>query len=245
MIVLYLPHRVSNDALCIATSSGFEPHPVERIKPPHNGKGLNPQYIDQFTKLSLWTLDTLGIRALVYLDADTLVVNNFDEIFAMPYRFAAVPDVWDGARGFTLEFNAGVLFLRPDSAVFRRMVASLATAKFPAKYAEQAFLNQFFAADAVRLPLVYNGNLMTKKRSPEIWAAMRDTMRVIHYTMTKPFVGPHPRYERIPLKRLPHRVSEATHEWGGIYTEEVELWGRMWEATRTTYAEEMDKCGQF
>ena len=242
MLVLYFPSQISPSALCLATSSGFDPHPVERISPPHDGKGLNPHFIDQFTKLHLWTLDTLGIRALVYIDADTLVTHNFDEVFSLPYRFAAAPDVWGDWRGFTLEFNAGVMFLRPDSAVFNHMLEELPNARFPAQFAEQAYLNQYFAADAVRLPLVYNGNLAAKMRHPRLWESMHDQMRVIHYTMTKPFVGPHPDYKRLPIDQLPERVSEAAEEYHGMFREEVEFWGKMWEETRSTYARELDRC---
>lgn len=242
MIVLYLPHKISPSALCIATSSGFQARPVDRISPPRGGKKISQQYMDQFTKLSLWTLDTIGIRSLVYLDADTLVMHNFDEIFSMPYRFAAIPDVWEDWRGYTLEFNAGVLFLRPDSAVFAHMMAALPAARFPLQYAEQAYLNQYFAADAVRLPLMYNGNLAAKDRFPQLWAGMRDTIRVIHYTMVKPFVGAHPGYTPVPVDAIPARVAEAAGELDGVYREEVELWGSVWEETRMAYERELDQC---
>ncbi|KAF7792736.1 hypothetical protein EIP86_003834 [Pleurotus ostreatoroseus] len=242
MIVLYFPSKISPSSLCLATSSGFVPHAVDRISPPNGGKKINPHFIDQFTKLSLWSLDTIGVRSLVYLDADTLVVRNFDEIFGMPYRFAAVPDVWGDKRGFTLEFNAGVLFLRPDSTVFEHMINQLPTARFPEQFAEQAYLNQYFAADAVRLPLVYNGNLAAKGRFPKLWEGMRDTMRVIHYTMVKPFVGPYPDYALVPIDQLPERVEAAAQDYHGRYREEVELWGAAWEETRSVYARELDHC---
>ncbi|KAF7792737.1 hypothetical protein EIP86_003835 [Pleurotus ostreatoroseus] len=241
-IVLYLPHKISPSALCLATSSGFQPRPVERISPPHGGKKISQQFIDQFTKLSLWTLDTIGIRRLVYLDADTLVMHNFDEIFGMPYRFAAVSDVWEDWRGYTLEFNAGVLFLRPDSAVFQHMMSELPTARFPLQYAEQAYLNQYFAADAVRLPLMYNGNLAAKHRFPQLWEGMRNTIRVIHYTMVKPFVGAAPQFTPVPIDKLSERVKEAAEEFDGAYREEVELWGNVWEETRMAYARELEHC---
>ncbi|TCD66735.1 hypothetical protein EIP91_000976, partial [Steccherinum ochraceum] len=121
LLVLYLPDRVSPHALCLATASGFEPHPVARIPPPHRGRGVYAHFLDQFTKLNVWTLDALGVKSLVYLDADTLVRRNFDELFALPFAFAAVPDVFPTGQGFALSLNAGVLVLRPSTAVFHDM----------------------------------------------------------------------------------------------------------------------------
>jgi len=48
-------------------------------------------------------------------------------------------------------------------------------------------LNHYFGAQAVRLPYAYGGNLAIKERSPEMWEAMQKDMRIIHYTLGKPF----------------------------------------------------------
>lgn len=122
---------------------------------------MNPHFIDQYTKLFLWTLDTSPgtITIAVYLDSDTLVLQNFDELFSLPYNFAAVPDVW-----FTTSFNAGVMLLRPDTRLYHQMLEGLSVARYPHEYAKQAFLNQFFATDVLRLPFAYNGNIALKDR---------------------------------------------------------------------------------
>ncbi|KAI0691102.1 nucleotide-diphospho-sugar transferase [Cytidiella melzeri] len=227
MIVLYFPEKVSSVALCMATISGFEPVAVSRIAPPGHGKGIHTHFLDQFTKLSLWSLDKLDITSLVYLDADTLVLHNFDELFQLPYAFAAGPDVWGDQRGLTLEFNAGVLFLRPNTAVYEHMLAVLSTARFPLYFAEQAFLNQYFAGSTLTLPPIYNGNLAMKLRYPELWAGMQSELRVVHYTMVKPFVTP--QFGGMEVDKVADRVSEAEGNDGGRYREEVVMWGNMWE----------------
>lgn len=242
LIMLYIPSQVSASALCLAASSGFVPHPVARIPPPANGSGIEPRFADQYTKLTLWTLDALPepVRALVYVDADALVLRNFDELFAAPWAFAAVPDVYTDARGFTTSFNAGVMLVRPDSALFAAMRAALPAARFPRRMAEQAFLNQFFATDALRLPYAYNGNLALKERAPAVWHGIRTEMRIIHYTLIKPFVSKH--WGAVPLDRMQRRVDEAARAKGGMFREEMLLWGRMWEETRTVYAQRLDEC---
>lgn len=242
LLLLYIPSQVSAEALCVASASGFEPHPVERIEPPHNGSGIGVRFVDQYTKLRLWTLDTLPqpVRAALYIDADCLVTRNFDELFALPYSFAAVPDVWTNAKGWVTEFNAGVMFLRPDTQLFHAMVADLAEARFPHDYAEQAFLNQYFATDVMRLPYAYNGNLAIKERMPAVWEGIRDEMRIIHYTLIKPFVTN--KYEAVPFNRMQERVQEASRIKGGMFRAEILLWGDVWNETRETYSPQLEQC---
>lgn len=109
LLLPYLEERVSANTLCVVRAAGWEPHPVTFIPPPHHGEGVHPRFGDQYTKLNIWTFDQLGIESLVYLDADTLVLRNFEELFELGFSFAAVPDVYGGRRGFIISFNAGVL----------------------------------------------------------------------------------------------------------------------------------------
>ena len=62
------------------------------------------------------------------------------------------------------------------------MRAALGVARYPRGFAEQALLNVFFAADMLRLPFTYNGNITIKDRTPAMWEGIRDDMRIIHYT---------------------------------------------------------------
>ncbi|EKM50577.1 glycosyltransferase family 8 protein [Phanerochaete carnosa HHB-10118-sp] len=242
LVLLYIPSKVSAEALCLATSSGFVAYPVERIPPPADGRGMLKHFADQYTKLRLWSLDALPdpITSLVYIDSDTLVLRNFDELFSLPYNFAAAPDVWLGQRGFTLDFNAGVVFLRPDSELFDSMLAALEVARYPPGWAEQAFLNQYFATDVLRLPLAYNGNIAIKRRAPKVWDSLQDEMRVVHYTMAKPFLSRSGK--GVPLDHLEERVRAAAEEHEGLYREEVLQWGDMWREARRVYADELRKC---
>ncbi|GJE99555.1 glycosyltransferase family 8 protein [Phanerochaete sordida] len=245
MIMMYIPSQISPEALCLATASGFVAHPVERIAPPGSGRGIRKQFVDQYTKLRLWTLDTLSepVRRAVYIDSDTLVLHSLDELFALPYAFAAGPDVWAGDPGFTLAFNAGVLFLRPDSALFGSLVAALGVARYPPAFAEQAFLNQFFATDVLRLPLAYNGNLAIKQRAPKVWESLQDELRVLHYTVNKPFLYDSSR--PVPLDRLADRVRESAEEYKGVFREEMLMWGDMWRETRRVYSDKLRECMIF
>jgi inositol phosphorylceramide glucuronosyltransferase 1 len=226
LLLAYLDGRVSSQALCIARAVGWEPIAVPFIPPPHNGRGIHYRFHDQYTKLNIWGLDKLGIEQAVYLDGDTLVRRNFDELFDTPFNFAAVPDMFGDKRGFIINFNAGVIAFRPSSAVLKVMKQQIETAKFPLDQAEQSFLNLFFATNVLRLPYAYNANLAIKGLSPAMWAGMKDEMRIVHYSLTKPFLNDHsessPRILTEEMQR--EAISRAAEKDGGMFAEEVGWW---------------------
>ena len=243
-LMMYIPEQVSPRGLCLASATGFEPQPVERIAPPDDGKGVYQHFIDQYTKLRLWELDeTAGARGVVYLDADTLVMRNFDELFGLPYNVAATPDVYTNRKGFVVQFNAGVLFLRPSRAVFRDIVDQIPTARYWRHEAEQALLNTFYAKDVVRLPYVYNANLAIKARSPGMWEGIKRDIRVIHYTMVKPFTRDNKNYALVPMGELAANARRrGKSEFGGIFAEEMETWAQAWKETYAMYGEKLENC---
>ena len=238
-LVFYLPDKVSARALCVARAAGWEPVEIARIAPPR--AGAHRHFLDQFSKLRLWTLDARGFRAVVYLDADTLVRRPLDELFRLPHAFAAVPDVYAGARaaGYGLAFNAGVLVLRPDSALFADMLAKSASARYPALEAEQAFLNLYFGAEALRLPYAYNANLAIRERTPALWDALQTEMRVLHFTKIKPFLQGD--YAEVPMDQLAENAARVARR-KPLYKKEAQEWVDAWEATRAAYGDEFARC---
>ena len=235
--MIYLPDKTSPRAVCIASASGFTPHPVARIPPPH--PGVHRHFLDQYSKLQLWDLERQGVKSLVYLDADTLVYRNFDELFSLPYRFAAVPDVYLDERGFSSGFNAGVLFLRPSREVLKDMVSKIATANYPAEDAEQSFLNHYFGKEALRLPYTYNGNLAIKKRTKAMWEDLKESVHVVHYTLVKPFLQGD--YAEVPLAEL-ERNAERVARRKPLWKDDAREWIEAWRATKEAYGAEFEKC---
>ncbi|EJF56837.1 nucleotide-diphospho-sugar transferase [Dichomitus squalens LYAD-421 SS1] len=236
-LLYYLPDKVSERALCIATVSGWEPVRIERIAPPF--RGVHRHFLDQYSKLHLWTLDQRGYQSVMYVDSDTIVRRNFDEVFRLPYTFAAVPDVYTDSQGYVTAFNAGVMFLRPDTELFHDMVSKIATAHYPAEQAEQAFLNHYFGAEVLRLPYAYNGNLAIKKRTPKLWTALQDEMRIMHLTMAKPFLQGD--YAEVAMDQL-ERNAERVARKKPVFKEEIAEWVEAWLETRRTYASKLVKC---
>ncbi|KAH9852751.1 nucleotide-diphospho-sugar transferase [Lenzites betulinus] len=241
-VALYIPEQVSARGLCIASATGFTPRPVARIAPPNDGRGIYHHFVDQYTKLRIWELESMGARGVVYLDADTLALRNFDELFTLPFQLAAVSDVYEGRKGFTLGFNAGVLFLRPSVAVFREMLARIGGGGFGLHEAEQSFLNTFFGAEVARLPYAYNANLAIKMRAPKLWAGMRNEMRVVHFTMVKPFTRDNKAYTLVPMEDLEANARARSVEEGRDFTDEMELWAENWHETYAIYGDKLRAC---
>jgi hypothetical protein len=239
-IVLYLPEKVSNYTLCRVKSAGWELLPAEYIPPPDGGKDIFWRFLDQYTKLRLWTLDRppTSLKSIVYLDADTLVKRNFDELFDIPFVFSAAPDVYLDNRGFSIGFNAGVLAIKPDSAVFDDMITKISSKDYKHNDAEQGFLNLYYGQQALRLPHVYNGNLAIKTKSRRYWDAIQDQMRIVHFTLTKPFdivprcggeEGACTVEEIWDTERHKSFVETAKLDRDGNFTQEIEWWETVYD----------------
>jgi glycogenin glucosyltransferase len=104
------------------------------------------------TKFHVWTLT--HYERLVYLDADTLVLQNIDSLFEVQADFAAAPDV-----GWPDCFNSGVFVCRPSMDTYRRLLDKTAeVGSFDG--GDQGILNDFFSDWSIspnaRLPFVFN-----------------------------------------------------------------------------------------
>ncbi|KAF7984692.1 hypothetical protein HWV62_12982 [Athelia sp. TMB] len=262
--------RVSPAALCVARASGWELHPVPLIPAPNGGHGVYHRFLETFTKLQIWGFDApdVGVEQVVYLDADTLVRRNFDELFALPWGLGAVPDVYANHKGFALSFNSGVLSLRTSSAALEemRLVLDVLAAEGGREHghrhghdavqlgeADQSFLNAYYGANVVRLPYVYNANLAIKERSPELWEAMvmHDEMRVVHYTLVKPFVdvakvdaerGDESQLKVVLGEQLKRINENAKRERGGIFRNEMGWWWDAYESMMSERGSEIRQC---
>ncbi|KAJ7200901.1 glycosyltransferase family 8 protein [Mycena rebaudengoi] len=245
LLLPYLENQVSEKALCLTRAVGWEPYAVPLIRPPHGGRGIDPHFKNLYTKLNIWAFDTKGIDRAVFLDADTLVWRNFEELFDSPFSFAAVPDVYGAgdARGFSLTFNSGMMAFTPSSRVLVGMIRVLEDAAYPSIQADQGFLNHYFGAAAMRLPYVYNANLAIKARSPVLWERLKDEMRVVHYTGVKPFLHDTvPEDVMLSLVQVEEAMTQAEARGGGLFVEEVRWWREAYERMMQVKGREIRAC---
>lgn len=191
---------------------------VREVEPIRPAGGLadsyaNARFAEVWTKLAVWRLTEFD--RIVFLDADMLVTQNMDELFALdladdqiaachacrcnPNRIRSYPASWtpencaytDSRTGDEADYlNAGFLVLRPDVGVFADLMAELAAVADLAAYpfAEQDFLNEHFRGRWVPLPYVYNALKTLPFQHPSLWDS--SAVKNIHYIIDKPWQQP-------------------------------------------------------
>lgn len=147
LILLFISNRLNQSTLNRCQEAGWHLWAVDRIDPPRFAI-IYPRFRDQYTKLRIWSL--INYDRVLYLDADTLVVRDINELFTgtifeddQDGLLAAVEDVWQGQIG--PNFNAGVLLIRPNQTIFEDMLVKMHNmAAYGSYWAEQGFLNWYF-----------------------------------------------------------------------------------------------------
>lgn len=145
-------------------------------------KGNKPAFhtpLDNFAKLRLWQMD---YDAVVFLDADTLVLKNIDKLFAYP-EFCAAPNVYESLADFH-RMNSGVFTARPNPATFDAMLARLDQPDAFWRRTDQTFLQAFFP-DWHGLPVFMNMLQYVWFNMPALWNW--DDIHVLHFQYEKPW----------------------------------------------------------
>ena len=184
-VVLATPD-ISDAARARLTKQGWLIRDVAAIDNPSIDHVLFARFANVFTKLRAWEL--VEFDRVVLLDADTLVLQNVDELFDRP-GFAAAPDIFLPDR-----FNSGVMVLQPSETTFRRMVAALAVAE-TYDGGDQGFLNTFYPdwyAMPVqhRLPVGYNmAHFLYQflRGHSVLKASLERETKIVHYMVQKPW----------------------------------------------------------
>jgi glycogenin glucosyltransferase len=189
-LVLLATPDVPEEVTARLASTGWEVRRVEPLDNPlHERELLFARFRCTFTKLRAFGLE--DIEKAVFLDADTLVLKNIDELFDRP-DFSAAPDFFMPDR-----FNSGVMVLAPSPARFAAMEKILHES---AAYdgGDQGFLNEFFADwwamdEAHRLPARYNMHHFVFQflaARPSLRKRFLDEVKIVHYTLQKPWMTP-------------------------------------------------------
>ena len=188
-MVLLATQDVSQGARARLSKQGWQIRDVEAIEnPTAESQLLYPRFANVFTKLRGWELT--DFERIVMLDADTLVLQNIDELFERTW-FAAAPDFLLPDR-----FNSGVMVLDPSKETFRKMISELAIS---GTYdgGDQGFLNTFYSdwyAMPVqhRLPIGYNMAHFIYaflRGHPSLRGKLENEAKVVHYMVQKPWLA--------------------------------------------------------
>jgi lipopolysaccharide biosynthesis glycosyltransferase len=176
---------------------------VHLIEPARSSDVTFARFKQQFTKLHVWNFDVF--ERIVYIDSDALVVDDISALFKQTGPLAGVKD-WE--RGAIRDhFNMGVFSLAPNRSEFERLdYARLHERSYRLSMAEQGLLNHVYNGtngdiDMIQeLPFDYNGNVAAAVQAPEFWREHRASVKVLHFTWIKPFIGDykaHPAYARL------------------------------------------------
>ena len=92
----------------------------------------------------------------------------------------------------------------------------------------------------LKLPYAYNANLAIKARSRALWDGIRQDIRVVHYTLVKPFISK--KWGTVPIADMRDRVKEVARSYKGLFRDEMHYWGKMWDETMSTYADRIAQC---
>jgi len=173
-----------------------------------------------FTKLHCWLLDQY--EKCVFLDADTLVMQNVDDLFNRE-ELSASPDA-----GWPDCFNSGVFVYRPSRVTFDALVEfALTHGSFDG--GDQGLLNMFFkdwATDsAKRLPFTYNVVSQAFYSYLPAFLWFNKDIKIVHFIgAVKPW---HHAYERT-LRRVQEQPATGHNAvylqlWWDIFTRDVEV----------------------
>ncbi|CAL8079049.1 unnamed protein product [Calicophoron daubneyi] len=130
-----------------------------------------------FTKLHCWRLTQY--KKAVFMDADTLVIQNVDDLFERD-EFSAAPD-----PGWPDCFNSGVFVYRPSLDTYKKLLDfAVHTGSFDG--GDQGLLNLFFSDWATKdirfhLPFIYNVVSVAFYSYLPALTRFRDRVRVVHF----------------------------------------------------------------
>lgn len=169
-------------------------------------KGEKPRFhtpLDNFAKLRLWQMT--DYVSVVFLDADTLVLQNIDTLFDYP-QFCAAPNVYEGLADFH-RMNSGVFTARPSKETYEAMLTELDQPDMFWRRTDQTFLEHYFP-DWHGLPVTYNMLQYVWFNMPQLWRW--SSVKVLHYQYEKPWQVPHPKADQLaPLINLWHQYLDG------------------------------------
>ncbi|KAE8707799.1 Inositol phosphorylceramide glucuronosyltransferase 1 [Hibiscus syriacus] len=190
-MVALVTNGVSDYSKELLKADGWIVEPTSLLKNPNQARAK--RYWGVYTKLKIYNMTTYN--KVVYLDADTIVVKNIEEVFKCQ-KFCA--NLKHSER-----MNAGVLVVEPSDAVFKDMLSKVDTL-YSYTGGDQGFLTSYYsnfpnaqlfdpnipeevmksrpAPQMERLSILYNADAGLSFINNK-WKVDKSDFRVIHYTI--------------------------------------------------------------
>jgi len=186
-----------------------------------------------FTKLHCWCL--VQYTKCVFLDADTMVIRNSDDLFDRS-EFSAAPDA-----GWPDCFNSGVFVYEPSRDTFNNLMTH-ATTQGSFDGGDQGLLNSFFSNWATQdiskhLPFLYNMTANATYTYQPAFKHYGHNVRIVHFIGTsKPW---HIKFDNQgqPQPRLyEEHISQFLQQWWNIFHADVKpIMAKMGETSSESF----------
>eukprot|EP01064_Diplonema_japonicum_P025597 TRINITY_DN36_c5_g1_i1.p1 TRINITY_DN36_c5_g1~~TRINITY_DN36_c5_g1_i1.p1 ORF type:complete len:315 (+),score=61.06 TRINITY_DN36_c5_g1_i1:81-1025(+) len=163
---------------------------VNRLPPPDE-EATFKHFRDQFTKFALWEMAELD--TILYLDADTYIVGDITPLLTTKLegkKMGAGRDFMKNRGGWVDTFNMGVFLIHPNTADYNELITyhrGDRPLEYNKHWSEQAFLNALWKDKWYDLGFEHNANLALYTEDPAFWKSRQNHIRVVHYTMRKPW----------------------------------------------------------
>jgi len=139
LVVLLSEKHVSDRTIDIIKSNEITFKKVEEIQNPNIILDDVRGYTFTYTKLRIFEL--YEYETIVYLDADSIVCGNLDELFTKPHMSAVISGGL--AHPSWRDLNSGLLVLKPNIELFKKMMEKISTT-YSSDGGDQGFLHNFF-----------------------------------------------------------------------------------------------------
>lgn len=184
--VVMVTTDVSQSARAQLVAQGWTLRVVAPVPSPPNDEAIYTRFAQSYTKLRAFEL--VDLDKIVFLDADTVVLSNIDELFERP-SMAAAPDFFMPDR-----FNSGVMVIEPSETLFTELMGQLGHL---ASYdgGDQGLLNahwpDWWAMPVEhRLGAGYNMHHFVYQfmsSHPALLRSFTAEIKIVHYTLQKPW----------------------------------------------------------
>jgi len=222
IVVMITPNTISNSMMQLLDATFDELVNVETFDS-EDAANLalleRPELGITFTKLHCWKL--VQYTKCVFLDADTMVVQNSDELFDRE-EFSAAPDA-----GWPDCFNSGVFVFVPSHETFAAIMEHAAVeGSFDG--GDQGLLNTFYSDWATKdihkhLPFLYNMVATATYTYLPAFKKFGENVKIVHFIgVSKPW---HAAFDQsgqpVPRQSADKHAVEHLKNWWQIYHSDV------------------------
>jgi len=171
-----------------------------------------------FTKIRCWTLTQFN--KAVFLDADTLVLQNCDELFDRE-ELSAAPDA-----GWPDCFNSGVFVFRPNLETYEALI-SHANSAGSFDGGDQGLLNDFYSSWAHKditkhLPFLYNMVASATYSYLPAFKRFGNDVKIVHFIgASKPWLARFDEHGEASLGSTEKHTANYLRLWWQIFSNEV------------------------